>query len=54
MKQKILSSENIDAYTRQHRAIFEALRSRDVETVVTAIRTHLEKARLDLLGVRQV
>ena len=54
MKQKILSSENIDAYNRQHRAIFEALRSRDVETVVTAIRTHLEKARLDLLGVRQV
>ena len=54
MKQKILSKENIDAYNRQHREIFEAMRSRDVETVVTAIRAHLEKARQDLLGVRHL
>ena len=51
MKEKILSANNIDRYNQQHRQIYEALRSRDVEAAVSAIESHLKKAREDLLGV---
>ena len=51
MKQKILSRENILSYNAQHREIFEALRRRDVDLAESTIRSHLEKARNDLLGV---
>jgi len=50
MKEQILTPANIAAYNRQHRALFEALRSRDVEGAVAVITAHLEKARGDLLG----
>lgn len=50
MKELILTPANIAAYNRQHRALLEALRSRDVEGAVAVISGHLEKARRDLLG----
>ena len=34
----------------QHRALYEALRSRQIEIAVGTITEHLEKARRDLLG----
>jgi DNA-binding FadR family transcriptional regulator len=51
MKDKILTAERIADYNRQHRALYESLRSRDVEKAVGSITEHLEKARCDLLGV---
>ena len=51
MRDKILSAEKIDAYNAQHRAIYEAVRSRDAEGAVKAITGHLQGAKKDLLGV---
>ncbi|MFQ5955920.1 MAG: FadR/GntR family transcriptional regulator [Kiloniellales bacterium] len=51
MKDKILTPARIDGYNRQHRALYEALMSRDVETAVRVITEHLEDARRDLLAV---
>jgi len=51
MKNKILTAERINDYNRQHRELYEALRSRDVETAVSVIERHLENARRDLVGV---
>ncbi len=50
MKKKILTAERIVDYNRQHRQLYEALRSRDVETAVAVIERHLENARRDLVG----
>ena len=50
MKNKILSPEEIDEYNRQHRAVFEAIRRRDMVSAVKHINEHLEKARRDLMG----
>lgn len=50
MKEKILTPRQIAAYNRQHRAILEALTSRDANRVAELIVEHLEKARADLLG----
>jgi GntR family uxuAB operon transcriptional repressor len=50
MKTLILSPEKIGTYNEQHRAIFEALSHRDVQTAVDQITRHLELARLDLIG----
>lgn len=52
MKDKILIHERIADYNRQHRALFEAMRRRDVDSAVAMIEAHLEDARTDLLGVR--
>ena len=54
MKQIILSSEKIDFYNQQHRAIVEALRQRDVQGAVEQISRHLETARQDLLGADSI
>ena len=51
MKDKILTGNRIDEYNRQHRALYDALCSRDVDAAVHIITAHLEKARRDLLGV---
>ncbi len=51
MKNKILTPERIVEYNQQHRQLYEALASRDVEAAVKTIEDHLEKARGDLLGV---
>ena len=50
MKDKILISERIDEYNRQHRALYDALCSRDADAAVRIVTEHLEKARRDLLG----
>ncbi|MFQ6018668.1 MAG: FadR/GntR family transcriptional regulator [Kiloniellaceae bacterium] len=50
MKDKILTPDRIAEYNRQHRALFDALRSRDVDAAVRTITEHLEKARRDLRG----
>lgn len=50
MKKLILSAEKIAIYNRQHRAIYEALRQRDVQNAVDQITRHLELARQDLIG----
>jgi DNA-binding FadR family transcriptional regulator len=50
MKTLILSPEKIAAYNNQHRAIFEALRQRDVPGAADLVSRHLEQARQDLIG----
>ncbi len=50
MKDKILTGNRINEYNRQHRALYDALCSRDVDSAVHIITAHLEKARRDLLG----
>ena len=50
MKRKILTGANIDRYKAQHRALYEAIRRRDVAAAVRCIDQHLDKARRDLLG----
>ena len=49
-RHKILTPENIDRYNRQHRAIFEAIRRRDVDAAVNGIGEHVRTAQIDLLG----
>lgn len=51
MKDKVLTAQRIAGYNRQHRALYEALLSRDVETAVRVITAHLEDARRHLLAV---
>ena len=53
MKDAILSPQRIANYNKQHRALFEALRSHDVETAVAAIESHLTKAHQHLIGASQ-
>lgn len=53
MKNAILSPQRIANYNKQHRALFEALRSHDVEAAVAAIEAHLDKARQHLIGAGQ-
>ncbi len=50
MKDQILTAERIDAYNREHRELYDALRSRDVEAAGRVIAEHLERARRDLMG----
>ena len=49
MKEKILTSDVIADYNRQHRGIFNALNERDAIAAQSLITEHLEKARDDLL-----
>lgn len=51
MKNKILTAKRIAEYNRQHRALFEAVRSRDVDAAARLITEHMDQARRDLLGV---
>lgn len=51
MKHKILTPERILGYNREHRAIYEALNSRDIEGAVKIMQDHIERARRDLIGV---
>ncbi len=50
-KDKILTPRRIAAYNRQHRALTEAIQSRDVDGALRLIAEHLDRARRDLLGV---
>jgi DNA-binding FadR family transcriptional regulator len=52
MKGKILTGARIGEYNTQHRMLFEAVRSRDMDAAVGTIINHLGEAREDLLGAR--
>jgi DNA-binding FadR family transcriptional regulator len=49
MKEQILTPGVIADYNRQHREIFEAFHKRDAQAAETLVRSHLDKARNDLL-----
>jgi DNA-binding FadR family transcriptional regulator len=49
MKQQILTPGVIAEYNRQHREILNAFEKRDAQLAETVVKTHLEKARNDLL-----
>lgn len=53
MKEKILTAKRIESYNRQHRQLYEALRSRDGEGAESIIQAHLDKARQHLIGANQ-
>jgi DNA-binding FadR family transcriptional regulator len=50
MKDKVLTVERIADYNRDHAALFEAIRSRDVDSAVAMITNHLHYARRQLVG----
>ncbi len=52
-KDKILTPRRIAEYNQQHRELYTAIASRDIEHAVQAITRHLEKARRDLMGVEK-
>jgi DNA-binding FadR family transcriptional regulator len=49
MKAKLLTPERMDYYNRQHRAIYEAIASRDTTEAVKLIKSHLYGVHDDLL-----
>jgi DNA-binding FadR family transcriptional regulator len=50
MKDLILTPERIRDYNRQHRALVEAIVSRDRDSARQIVTEHLDAARLDLVG----
>ena len=50
VKDKVLTPVRIRDYNEQHAAIFEAIRSRDVEKAVGIVTLHLHAARRQLVG----
>jgi DNA-binding GntR family transcriptional regulator len=50
MKRKVLNATAIEIYNRQHRALVDAIRQRDVDAAVGVVVEHLAKARQDLVG----
>ena len=52
MKDKVLTAARIAEYNQQHAALYEAIRTRDVETAVSIITRHLHYARRQLIGAR--
>jgi len=50
MKDKILTPPRISEYNEQHRALFDAIRARDVESAVAIVTNHLYYARRQLIG----
>lgn len=49
MKSKLLTSERIDYYNAQHRALYEAIAARDTASAVKLIKNHLYGVHEDLL-----
>lgn len=49
MKAKLLSPDRIDYYNRQHRALYEAIASRDTASAAKMIKDHLYGVQDDLL-----
>jgi DNA-binding FadR family transcriptional regulator len=49
MKEQILTPDVIADYNRQHREIFQAFHKRDAQAAEALVRSHLDKARNDLL-----
>jgi DNA-binding FadR family transcriptional regulator len=52
MKDKVLSAARIAEYNQQHEALYEAIRTRDVEAAVAIITSHLHFARRQLMGAK--
>jgi DNA-binding FadR family transcriptional regulator len=52
MKDKVLTPARIAEYNQQHEALYEAIRSRDLEAAVGIITRHLQFARRQLMGAR--
>ena len=52
-KDKVLTSGRIAAYNAQHRRLFNAVHSRDVDGAVAEMTRHLEKAKADLVSPRK-
>ncbi len=48
MKDKVLTAGSIEAYNRQHQALFEALKARDGDAAVAIVHEHLVAARHQL------
>ncbi len=53
MKDKTLTPERIADYNRDHAALFDSIRSRDVDSAVALIANHLHYARRQLVGAVQ-
>jgi DNA-binding FadR family transcriptional regulator len=50
MKSKVLTPQRIAEYNEQHLALYEAIRTRDVEAAVAIVTSHLHSARRQLMG----
>jgi DNA-binding FadR family transcriptional regulator len=50
MKDKVLTPSRIAEYNQQHAALYEAIRTRDVEAAVAIVTNHLHYARRQLMG----
>ena len=50
MKDKVLTSARIAEYNAQHTALYEAMRTRDMEAAVAIVTNHLHYARRQLVG----
>jgi DNA-binding FadR family transcriptional regulator len=50
MKDKVLTPARIAEYNAQHGALYEAIRTRDVEAAVAIVTNHLHYARRQLVG----
>ena len=51
MKDKVLTAQRIAEYNQQHAALYEAIRTRDIEAAVAIVTNHLHYARRQLMGV---
>ena len=50
MKSKVLTPQRIAEYNEQHLALYEAIRTRDIEAAVAIVTQHLHAARRQLMG----
>jgi DNA-binding FadR family transcriptional regulator len=50
MKDKVLTPGRIAEYNQQHSALYEAIRTRDIEAAVAIVTNHLHYARRQLMG----
>jgi DNA-binding FadR family transcriptional regulator len=50
MKSKVLTPQRIAEYNEQHLALYEAIRTRDIEAAVAIVTNHLAAARRQLMG----
>ncbi|TLY63457.1 MAG: FCD domain-containing protein, partial [Gammaproteobacteria bacterium] len=50
MKDKVLTAQRIAEYNEQHLALYEAIRTRDIEAAVAVVTDHLHYARRQLMG----
>jgi DNA-binding FadR family transcriptional regulator len=48
IKDKVLTPDRVQAYNREHRALFEAIKTRDAEAALAIVFAHLQSARSDL------